>query len=109
MNFETYHENNHRQSFRLIDETGKILLSGEGYKQPGAVLNGIESVKKNLPLTSAIEKKEAKNGLFFFNIKSTGGKVVGTSALFYTPELRNRGLREMQKNGPGARVIKTTI
>ncbi|MGK2864630.1 MAG: DUF1508 domain-containing protein [Chitinophagaceae bacterium] len=108
MKFETYKGNNNEHYFRLTDNTGKILLSSEGYKQKESVMNGIESVKKNLPMPAAIEKKESTHGKHFFNVKSTNGQVVGTSTMFDTPELRDQWLYELQKEASQLMVEETT-
>jgi len=107
--FETYRGANTEIYFRLVDDKGKILLSSEGYKQKESVLSGIESVKKNLPLPTAIEKKATEKGMHFFNVKSTNGQVVGTSTMFDTPELRDKWLSDLQKEVPKMQVIDTII
>lgn len=107
MNFEVYKGNNNELYFRLVDTTGKILLSSEGYKQKENVLNGIESVKKNLPLPTGIEKKESSNGKHFFNVKSTNGQIVGTSTMFDTPDLRDKWIKDLLKEIPQTKVVET--
>lgn len=106
MNFEVFKGNNDELYFRLVDTTGKILLSSEGYKQKDSVLNGIESVKKNLPLPTGIEMKESTNGKHFFNIKSTNGQVVGTSTMFDTVELRDKWLTDLKKEITETKVVE---
>ncbi len=105
--FETYRGKNNELYFRLTDDTGKVLLSSEGYKQKESVLNGIESVKKNLPLPAAIEKKATEKGMHFFNVKSTNGQVVGTSAMFDSPEIRDKWLSNLQKEIAEMQVLDT--
>ncbi len=106
MNFEVYKDNNSELYFRLVDTTGKILLSSEGYKQKESVMNGIESVKKNLPLTTGIEKKESANGKHFFNVKSTNGQIVGTSTMFDSIELRDKWIKDLQMEVPLTKVVE---
>ncbi len=108
LKFETFTGNNKEHYFRLTDDTGKIILSSEAYKQKESVLNGIESVKKNLPMPAAIEKKESTNGKHFFNVKSTNGQIVGTSTMFDTPELRDQGLNELQTEASRLIVNEST-
>lgn len=106
MNFEVFTGSNKELYFRLVDNSGKIILSSEGYKQKDSALNGIESVKKNLPLPTGIEMKESTNGKHFFNIKSTNGQVVSTSTMFDSVELRDKWLMEMKKEIPMMKVIE---
>jgi outer membrane protein OmpA-like peptidoglycan-associated protein/uncharacterized protein YegP (UPF0339 family) len=42
-----YHEESQRHFFALLDADGKVLLKSEGYPQPAARENGIQSVIKN--------------------------------------------------------------
>ena len=106
MNFEVFTGSNSELYFRLVDKTGKVILSSEGYKQKESALSGIESVKKNLPLPTGIEMKESTNGKHFFNIKSTNGQVVGTSAMFDSIELRDKWLNDLKKEIPMTKVIE---
>lgn len=106
MNFEVFKGNNSELYFRLVDTAGKVILSSEGYKQKDSALNGIEAVKKNLPLPTGIEMKESTNGKHYFNIKSTNGQVVGTSTMFDSVELRDKWLADMKKELPMTKVIE---
>lgn len=105
MNFEVFTGSNSELYFRLVDN-GKTILTSEGYKQKDSALNGIESVKKNLRLPTGVEMKESTNGKHFFNIKSTNGQVVGTSALFDSVELRDKWLTDMKNDIPMMKVIE---
>ena len=106
MNFEVFTGSNSELYFRLVDQAGKTILSSEGYKQKDSALNGIESVKKNLPLPTGIEMKESSNGKHYFNIKSTNGQVVGTSTMFDSVELRDKWLADMKKELPMTKVME---
>ncbi len=69
-------------SFRFIDDDGAVILKSENYKAKNSALNGIESVKKNAVSEKRYDLKTAKNGKFYFNLKSTNGQIVGTSTMF---------------------------
>ncbi len=105
MKFEVYKGSNDEHYFRLVDSKNKVLLSGEGYKQKENMLNGIESIKSNMPLSSGIEQKESTNGKYFFNVKSTNGQIVGTSMLFDTAQLRDKWINEIEGKLPELLVI----
>ena len=107
MKFEVFKGSNDEHFFRLIDSKNKVILSGEGYKQKENMLNGIESIKKNLPLPTGVEKKESTNGKHFFNVKSTNGQIVGTSMLFDSPVTRDKWISEIEKELPEMLVIDT--
>lgn len=97
MKFEMYQGKDNELYFRLVENSGKILLSSEGYKLKDSAMNGIESVKKNLTLPNGIEKKETPNGKYFFNVKSTNGQVVGTSTMFDSVEQREKWINDIKK------------
>ena len=105
MKFEVFKGSNDEHYFRLVDSKNKVILSGEGYKQKESMLNGIESIKKNLPLSTGVEKKESTNGKHFFNVKSTNGQIVGTSMLFDSPATRDKWIGEIEKVLPEILVI----
>ena len=105
MKFEVYKGNNDQHYFRLINSKHKVLLSGEGYKQKENMLNGIESIKKNMPLPTGVEKKESTNGKHYFNVKSKNGQIVGTSALFDSKGQRDKWMSEIEKELPEILVI----
>jgi uncharacterized protein YegP (UPF0339 family) len=105
MKFEVYKGNNDEHYFRLIDSKNRVLISGEGYKQKENMLNGIESIKKNLPLSTGAEKKESTNGKHYFNVKSANGQIVGTSALFESKAQRDKLIIEIEKELPEVLVI----
>lgn len=106
MKFEVFTGKNGEHYFRLADDSGKIILTSEGYKQKESALNGIESVKKNLPLPTGIEMKDSEKGKHYFNIKSTNGQVVGTSNMFDTVELRDQWLKNLKAEISTTKVVE---
>jgi uncharacterized protein len=106
MNFEVYKENNNDLSFRLIDDTGKILVSGMQFKQKDQLLLNIESVKKNLSLNKDVEKNITAQGKYFFNVKGAHGQLAGTSIAFASPQIRDRWLHEIQKEMPHSQIVE---
>jgi uncharacterized protein len=106
MKFEVYKGNNDDLSFRLVDDKGKTLLSGDGYRQKEVILNNIETVKKNLPLNGSIEMKSTPQGKYFFNVKGGYGQLVGSSIEFESPELRDKWLRDIQKEVGQSKVVE---
>ena len=89
-------------SFSFVGGDGKVLVKSENYKAKKSALNGIESVRKNSQEDRRYEMKEAKNGKLYFNIKSSNGQVVGTSAMFASAAERDAAIAELKKDAPGA-------
>ena len=92
--------------FNLKANNGQIILTSEGYTTKAACKNGIESVKKNSQDESKFEKKEAKNGKFYFNLKATNGQIIGTSEMYEAESSRDNGIASVQKNAPEAEVVE---
>lgn len=106
--FETYVGKNNEHYFRLVNQEGKVLLSSEGYTKRDGLLNGINSVKSNLPDLNNYELKTADNGKHFFNLKATNGQVIGTSAMWDSMELRDEWMKRLAKETPKPDVIEVS-
>lgn len=104
--FETFLGKDNEHYFRLINEDGKVLLSSEGYTQKENLLNGIESVKKNIKLPENYEMKTAGNGKHFFNLKAGNGQIISTSAMWDSPNLRDDWMKKMKTEVPNAQVLE---
>ena len=105
--FETFLGKNNEHYFRLINDKGEILLSSEGYTQKEGLLNGIESVKKNIVVPELYELKTAANGKHFFNLKAKNGQVISKSAMWDSKDLLDTYLKTMKTEVPQADVIES--
>lgn len=94
--------------FRLKAPSGEIILKSEGYTTKQNCKNGIDSVKTNAPLDARYEKKTAKNGQYYFNLKADNGKVIGTSETYVTTQGRDKGIESVKKNAPDAETKDLT-
>ena len=88
--------------FNLKAGNGEVILASEGYTAKPSCLNGIESVKKNASEDKRYERKEAKNGKFFFNLKAGNGQVIGTSEMYESAAGRDKGIESVKRNAPDA-------
>jgi len=104
--FETFVGKNNEHYFRLINEEGNVLLSSEGYTQKTNLLNGIESVKKNITSPDHYEMKTAQNGKHYFNLKAANGQVISTSAMWDNPDHRDTWMKKMKTEVPRAQVME---
>jgi uncharacterized protein YegP (UPF0339 family) len=91
-------------TFIFVNAEGKTIVKSENYAQKPSAKNGIQSVKKNCQDDARYELKESTNGKSFFNIKSTNGQVVGTSALFANEQERSAAIAELKSDAPDAEV-----
>jgi len=94
---DTYH-------FVLKAKNGQVILSSQVYKSKSGAENGIESVKKNCGNDDCWERKTAKNGKFYFNLKSTNGQIIGTSQMYAGESGMENGIESIKKNAPEAEV-----
>ena len=93
-------------SFIFVNAEGKTIVKSENYAQKASAKNGIESVRKNCQDDARYELKESSNGKAFFNIKSTNGQIVGTSALFADDNQRAAAIAELKADSADAQVVE---
>lgn len=91
-------------TFIFVNAEGKTIVKSENYAQKASAKNGIESVKKNCQEDGRYELKESSNGKSFFNIKSSNGQIVGTSALFADEAQRSAAIAELKADSADAEV-----
>lgn len=109
MKFEIYQsEKSQEYYFRLKAGNGQVILGSEGYKTRANCENGIESVRRNSADAARFEVKEAKNGDWYFNLKSSNGQVVGSSQMYKSESGMKNGIESVQKNAPEAVIEDLT-
>jgi uncharacterized protein YegP (UPF0339 family) len=95
-------------TFAFQDSGGKTIVRSENYKAKSSALNGIESVRKNAINDARYEMKESTNGKFYFNLKSSNGQIVATSAMFDDMGKRDSCIAELKNQAPDAGVDDQT-
>lgn len=90
--------------FSLKAGNGQEILGSEAYKTKSACENGIESVKKNARIDGMFEKKTAKDGNIYFNLKASNGQVIGTSEMYKSNPAMENGIESVKKNASVAMV-----
>jgi|SRR5690606_17647486 Uncharacterized conserved protein len=90
--------------FNLKAGNGEVILASEGYTAKASCLNGIESVKKNASNDNRYDRKESKNGKFFFNLKAGNGQVIGSSEMYESAAGRDKGIESVKRNAAEATV-----
>ena len=88
--------------FTLKAKNGQVILSSEVYNSKSAAENGINSVKKNAPEDGRYERKTAKNGKFYFNLKASNGQVIGSSQMYSSESGMENGINSVKENAPEA-------
>ncbi|GAA6766860.1 YegP family protein [Flavobacterium johnsoniae] len=94
--------------FNLKAGNGQTILTSEGYTTKAACTNGIESVKTNSQDDNRFDRKEAKNGKPYFNLKASNGQIIGNSEMYESVSARENGIESVKKNAPDAAVDDQT-
>jgi uncharacterized protein len=94
--------------FNLLAGNGEVILSSELYKAKASAKNGIASVKKNSALDGRFEKRQSKNGQFFFVLKAANHEVIGKSEMYPAEKACDNGIVSVKKNAGGATVEDLT-
>ena len=102
--FEITKRKNDEFQFNLKANNGQVILTSEGYKAKVSCENGIESVKKNSQDDSKFDRKESKNGKYYFNLKATNGQIIGTSEMYESSSGRDNGIESVKTNAPEASI-----
>ena len=102
--FEINKDKAGKHRFNLKAGNGQVILSGEAYESKSACHNGIESVRKNSQDDARYERKTAKDGSPYFNLKSTNGQVIGNSEMYSTTSAMENGVASVMKNASDATI-----
>ena len=91
--------------FNLKASNGQVILSSEAYNSKDACDNGIESVKKNSQNDGMFNRKKAKDGSPYFNLKASNGQVIGSSEMYSSNSAMENGIASVKKNAPKASIV----
>ncbi|MDH7445899.1 YegP family protein [Aquimarina sp. 2201CG14-23] len=100
--FELKNKEGSSYHFTLKAKNGQVILSSEVYNSKAAAVNGIASVQKNASEDGRYERKTAKDGKFFFNLKATNGQVIGSSQMYSSESGMENGINSVKENAAGA-------
>ena len=87
--FELKKSKNDKFVFNLLAANGQVILTSEGYGDEAGCRNGIESVRKYAQDDASFERKTAKDGSPFFNLKAGNGQVIGKSEMYKSEAARD--------------------
>ena len=95
-------ENGSSYHFVLKAKNGQVILSSESYNSKSAAEKGILSVKKNSQNNAKFERKTAKNGKFYFNLKASNGQIIGSSQMYAGEAGMENGIKSVSENALSA-------
>ena len=93
--------------FNLKAGNHEIILTSERYTTKAAMMNGIESVRKNSLSDARYQRKTAADGRFYFTLTASNGQVIGQSQMYQSEPSRNGGIESVKTNGPSDTVKDT--
>jgi uncharacterized protein YegP (UPF0339 family) len=96
--FETFVGKDGQHYFSLVAGNGENVLRSEGYVTAQGALGGMKSVVANGVDLKNFEIRQAKNGEYYFNLKSAAnGQIVATSETYVTESNAKRAATTVQK------------
>jgi len=107
--YEINKSSNGQFRFVLKASNGEIILTSELYKAKSSALKGIASVQKHAAEDHRYDRLVAKNGQFYFNLKSSNHKVVGTSEMYPAEKIRETGIDSVKKNGISSKIKDNSL
>jgi uncharacterized protein len=87
--------------FHFVLKAGntETILTSELYTAKNSAENGISSVQSNCADDNRYERKDSKNGKFYFNLKAANHQIIGTSQMYTTAQSRDKGIDSVKENG----------
>ncbi len=92
--------------FVLKAANSEVILVSELYKQKESAENGIESVRANCADDSNFKRLTASNGQAYFNLVAKNHEIIGTSEMYSSPQMRDKGIESVKANGVSS-VVKS--
>ena len=102
--FEIKTTSSGKTMFNLKAGNGQVILTSEQYNSKSACENGIESVRTNSQNDDRFDRKTAKDGSPYFNLKASNGQVIGKSEMYTSTSAMENGIASVKKNAPDAAV-----
>ncbi len=103
--FEIKKDKSGQHRFNLKAGNGQVILTSEAYSSKSACENGIASVQKNCADDGKFDRRTAKDGSPFFNLKASNGQVIGSSEMYSNTAAMENGIASVKKNAPGASIV----
>lgn len=94
--------------YSLVETTGELMLTGQGYGSKQGCKIGINSVQNNAPADEQYDRKKGRNGKAFFNLLSHNGRVIGVSSTFNDEESMEKTIKILKKKARAAKIVDVT-
>ena len=91
-------------TFVLKAGNNEVILRSEQYEAKASATNGIASVQANSPTDERYDRKVAKDGRPYFNLKAGNHQIIGTSQMYASDATCAVGIASVKTNGPSTTV-----
>jgi len=86
----------------------EVILTSENYTTKDDALNGIRSVRKNSLLDERYKRLTALDESPYFNLVAANGKVIGTSEMYSSKQMMEKGIMAVKKYAENAELQDNT-
>ena len=97
-----------RLMFDLKAGNHEVILTSEAYTTKAACMNGIESVRTNVPEDGRYRRTTTPDGQFRVALEAANGQAIGASGYYETAAELDRGIESVKKSAPDAGVKDLT-
>ncbi len=104
--FEIFQGKNKSYFFRYLSEDGRIILKSEKYNNKTSAQKAIRSIKRNSTDFASIQRRDARDGKYYFVLKAKNGKIIGTSNLYSSQTGREGGIYAVKRNARKAKIVE---
>jgi uncharacterized protein YegP (UPF0339 family) len=94
--FQTY--------FTLRAANNEVILTSELYRAVDSAHSGIESVRQHAPSDANYVKRDSAAGEAYFVLRAANNQVIGTSEMYASKQMRDKGIEAVQAAAPTAVV-----
>jgi uncharacterized protein YegP (UPF0339 family) len=89
--------------FNLLAGNNQVVLTSERYTSKAAAQDGITSVANNAPNDARFERRESKDGQWYFVLKTATSEVIGRSERYKARKSMEKGIASVRRNA-GAEI-----
>ncbi len=83
-------------SFKLKTQSGHTLLRSVEFKEEEEAHNTVRSLNQLSHNNIRFERKTNHDGMFLFNLKNSGGKLIGHSQLYNSESGMENGIKNLK-------------
>jgi uncharacterized protein YegP (UPF0339 family) len=91
--------------FTLRAANHEVVLTSELYRSLDSTHQGIASVREHAPVDDNYERLDADSGEPYFTLRASNNHVIGTSEMYASWQMRDKGIEAVKSAVVGASVV----